>query len=55
LIKYPLIYSVPHFCLEGLRTPMLPRGNGTGLNYPYAVIIEIRRLSRNQNCNRRIK
>jgi len=32
---------------------MLPRGNGTGLNFPYAVIIEIRTKSYNrvvQDC-----
>jgi len=26
---------------------MLPRGDGTGLNFPYAVIIEIRTVLRN--------
>jgi len=33
--------------LEGLSPPMLPRGSGTGLNLPYAVIINIRTKSNN--------
>jgi len=28
--------------MEGLSPLILPRGDGTGLNIPYAVIIEIR-------------
>jgi len=42
LLKSPLIYRVSHLNLEGLSPPMLPRGDGTGLNLPYAVIVKIR-------------
>jgi len=42
LLKSPLIYSASYLDLEGLSPPMLPRGDGTGLNLPYAVIIKVR-------------
>jgi len=41
LIKSQLIYIVSYLNLEGLSPAMLPCGDGTGLNFPYAVIIEI--------------
>jgi len=40
-MKSPLIYSVSYFRLEGLSPPMLPRCDGTGLNFPYAIVIEM--------------
>jgi len=41
MIKSPLMYSVSYLNMEGLSPPMLPRGDGTGWNFPYSVIIEI--------------
>ena len=41
LLKSPLIYSASYLNLEGLSPPVLPRGDGTGLNLPYADIIKI--------------
>jgi len=42
LTKSPLIYRVLHFNVEGLSPTMSPRDDGSSLNFPYAVIIEIR-------------
>jgi len=47
LLKSSLNYSASYLSLEGLSPPMLPRGDGTGLNLPYAVIIQIRTKSYN--------
>jgi len=36
------MYSASYLNLEGLSPPKLPRGDGTGLNLSYAVIVKIR-------------
>jgi len=47
LKKSPLIYTVSHLNLEGLRPPVRPGDDGIGLNFPHAVIIEKRTKSYN--------
>jgi len=51
LINSPLVYHVSYLHLKGLSPPIFHCGDGTGSNFTYAVLIEIRTKS----CNHRIK